>query len=96
MVGIDAIPPGTVGRRLAGLLEARWLRSVGRYSFAMYVFHLPILMACGHAIRDAVAFTGSAAPLSYAVVVIVLSYLAGMVSFHLLEKHFLRLKPVLA
>ncbi len=96
MVGIDAIPPGTVGRRLAGLLEARWLRSVGRYSFAMYVFHLPIHMASGHVIRDAVAFTGSAAPLSYAVVAIVLSYLAGMVSYHLLEKHFLRLKAVLA
>ena len=74
------------------LLSMGWLRSVGRYSFAMYVFHLPLLVIFGDQIRRVFAFTGSALPLVYALVAILLSYVAGFLSYHLIEKHFLRLK----
>lgn len=88
-----SIVPGSFGHGLKRLLEARWLRQVGRYSFAMYVFHLPILTAFGDPLHKMLAFTGPALPLCYALVAILLSFLAGLASYHLLEKHFLRLKP---
>ncbi|MEO8017825.1 MAG: acyltransferase [Pseudomonadota bacterium] len=83
-------------RFLQRALEMPWMRQIGRYSFAMYVLHMPILLVFGRAIRDGVAVTGSAAPLVYTLIVVLLSFLAGLLSYHLLEKHFLRLKSVLA
>jgi peptidoglycan/LPS O-acetylase OafA/YrhL len=91
-VSIGWIPPRTLGYTLRRLLEMRLLRAVGRYSFAMYVFHLFILNAFGDAIRDFWSFTGSAIPLLYVLTIIGLSFMAGFISYHLLEKHFLRLK----
>jgi peptidoglycan/LPS O-acetylase OafA/YrhL len=96
IVGIGSIPPGVFGHALRRLFEMSWLRTVGRYSFAMYVFHLPIQLALGDSLHAALTFAGSATPLLYALAVIGLSFLAGLVSYHLIEKHFLRLKPVLA
>jgi peptidoglycan/LPS O-acetylase OafA/YrhL len=91
---LAARPPGK--HRLDGMLEMKWLRTVGRYSYAMYVFHLPILTALGGAIWAAVAFSGSARPLLFAFMAIVLSFIAGWLSWHLVEKHFLRLKSRIA
>jgi peptidoglycan/LPS O-acetylase OafA/YrhL len=96
IAGIGSIAPNTFGHTLRRLLEMRWLRTVGRYSFAMYVFHMAILLAFGDSILDALAFAGSATPLLYSLAAILLSFLAGLISYHLVEKHFLRLKPVLA
>jgi len=92
VVSVGTIPRDTFGYALRRLLEARWLRTVGRYSFAMYVFHLPILVMFGGSIRQGASFAGSATPLVYALLAILLSFLAGMASYHLLEKHFLGLK----
>jgi peptidoglycan/LPS O-acetylase OafA/YrhL len=47
IVSVGSIPPGAVGHGLRHVLEWPWLRRVGRYSFAMYVFHLPLLAAFG-------------------------------------------------
>jgi peptidoglycan/LPS O-acetylase OafA/YrhL len=41
-------------------------------------------------------FAGSATPLLYTLTAMALSFLAGFISWHLVEKHFLRLKAVLA
>lgn len=92
VIGVGAIPRGAFGQSLRRALEFRWLRRVGRYSFAMYVFHLPLIIAFSRPIRDALSFAGSATPLLHAITFIVLSFLAGMLSYHLLEKHFLALK----
>ena len=92
VVSAGSIPPGTFGHAFRRLLEMGWLRRVGRYSFAMYVFHLPLTNAFGTPIHEALAFAGSATPLLYALSFILLSFLAGMASYHLLEKHFLALK----
>lgn len=92
VVSTGSIPPGSFGYPLRRILEMRWLRRVGRYSFAMYVFHLPLLVAFGDSIREVLGFAGAATPLVYVLAAIGLSFLAGMASYHLLEKHFLALK----
>jgi peptidoglycan/LPS O-acetylase OafA/YrhL len=92
VVSVGAIPRGAFGQSLRRALETRWLRSVGRYSFAMYVFHPLLIDAFGAPIREALAFSGSATPLLYVTTFVLLSFLAGMLSYHLLEKHFLALK----
>jgi peptidoglycan/LPS O-acetylase OafA/YrhL len=78
----------------ATLLAWGPLRRCGRYSYAMYVFHgllhkligEPWLNArFGETITIAVAFT-------YALVVLLVSYLLGYLSYHLLEEPLLRLK----
>jgi peptidoglycan/LPS O-acetylase OafA/YrhL len=96
VVCVGSIPEGTFGHPLRRLLETPALRAVGRYSFAMYVFHLPLLVAFGDYISRATAVAGSAAPLLYAFVAVGMSFVAGFLTYHLLEKHFLRLKSVLA
>lgn len=96
VVIVGVIPRGTLGHSLRRLLETRALRRVGRYSFAMYVFHMPLMLAFGTPVREALDFAGSALPLLYALTFIGLSFLAGLASYHLLEKHFLALKSRLA
>jgi peptidoglycan/LPS O-acetylase OafA/YrhL len=92
VVSVGSISRGTFGQLLRRLLEMSWLRRVGRYSFAMYVFHLPLIVVLGSTVRESLSFAGSATPLLYALTFIGLSFLAGMASYHLLEKHFLALK----
>jgi peptidoglycan/LPS O-acetylase OafA/YrhL len=77
---------------LANLLSYALLRSIGRYSFAMYVFHLPLEIAFGSRIERLLAFTGPAKPLFFSLSIILMSYVAGWASYQLIEKHFLRLK----
>lgn len=79
---------GRVGR-IPALLRSRPLGSIGRYSYAMYVFHLPIAMAIPFALFSPL---GALAPLALALTVLVATYLAAALSWHLLEKHFLKLK----
>jgi peptidoglycan/LPS O-acetylase OafA/YrhL len=77
---------------LLSALSVRPLRSVGRYSFAMYVFHLPLAIAIGHWLSKIAPSTNVAYPVLQIVVIIACTYLAGFASYHLLEKHFLALK----
>ncbi|HEU4600866.1 MAG TPA: acyltransferase [Steroidobacteraceae bacterium] len=78
---------------LVRALQWRPLISCGRYSYAMYVVHLPLhvyvtkplLLSTGIAVTPAVAF-------GYSVTVALISFLIGMLSYHAFEKHFLRLK----
>ena len=70
------------------------LRSIGKYSYAMYVLHVPIHHQLG--VPLLARFAGREPPTSvsvaYAVVLCVASYLAALASYHLVEKWFLRLK----
>lgn len=78
---------------LVRILQARPLIACGRYSYAMYVVHLPLhvyvakplLESLGIAATPAVAF-------AYAAAVAATSFAIGMLSYHAFEKHFLRLK----
>ncbi len=84
-----ATPGGEWWRRA---LQARWLRLVGKYSYAMYVFHLPLDLVLRDSFFDRLAWAGSWRPVAYMAVMTLLSYGAAFLSYHALEKHFLRLK----
>lgn len=92
MLTLRAVQDVNPSHWLNAALSTRALRSIGRYSYAMYIFHLPILGLCGSTLREIFAFTGPALPLFYALGAIGLTYVAGFASYYLIEKHFLRLK----
>lgn len=76
-------------------LSAGWLRSFGRYSYAIYVLHVPICYGS----LDLLARTSLAPALAtpagrtcWAVGGVALSYGSAIVSWHLLERHFIALK----
>lgn len=68
------------------------LRSVGKYSYAMYVFHMLIILSIGPSILAQLKPLTSFYPLLYVLVITMLSYVAAFISYHCYEKHFLKLK----
>lgn len=87
-------------RGLAGVMSLAWLRSLGKYSYAVYIFHVPL-----HALaRDAAEpWVNAGGPLTritltfaYSLLVLGASFLLALASWHLYEKHFLALKDRLA
>ncbi len=79
---------------LARVLAWRPLRSIGRYSYAMYIFHLPIHLLVGRWLLTRFA-GGDLHPaslgiaLAYEAFGLVVSYAAAAASYHLFEKRFL-------
>ena len=79
--------------RLSRVMSSRTLRMFGRYSYALYVFHQPVIM-----VVDALAYRLLPGADSLAMqivrytVVLPLSLAAALASWNLYEKHFLRLK----
>ena len=75
----------------------RWppLVSVGRFSFAMYLFHKPLALAWDGSLWPALAPAGAMAPILYVLAVALASYVGGFLSYHLLEKYALALKRYL-
>ncbi|MEO7368262.1 MAG: acyltransferase, partial [Gemmatimonadaceae bacterium] len=87
--------PGTAKLRMA--LTIRPLLAAGKYSYAMYVFHLPLVIALDIAGLQMRTFSGGNPPgigaaLAYSIVCSLLTFLAAFASWHLYEKHFLKLK----
>jgi peptidoglycan/LPS O-acetylase OafA/YrhL len=82
------------GGRLAALLAPAPLRSFGKYSYGMYVFHViihhelgvPLLARLGQE-HPTVGVT-----LAYFVAMSAVTYVVALASYHLWEKHFLALK----
>lgn len=70
------------------------LRSIGKYSFAMYVFHFPIELYLEKSLplfeQRFAAWSG----VVFLLVVSLATYGAAFLSYHLYEKHFLRLKSL--
>jgi peptidoglycan/LPS O-acetylase OafA/YrhL len=89
-----------VSHRLASALSRPWLCWLGRYSYAIYVFHHPILSALEPsfepALRAPSAGVALGALLLLMVAVSALSLLAALASWHLLERPALALKERLA
>lgn len=78
-------------RRSLAVLRSGPLASVGRYSYGMYVFHMFFaIFAASWVKRIAEAF-GDARMIACALLMLALSYAVGFLSYHLYEKHFLRL-----
>ncbi len=84
-------------RRYGRLLRSRILRFFGKYSYAMYVLHLPVVVAfeaTGFTIAG-VARNGSGhilAAIQFSLVSLAATTLLALLSWHLYEKQFLKLK----
>jgi peptidoglycan/LPS O-acetylase OafA/YrhL len=76
---------------LFSFLRSPALASVGRYSYGMYVFHMFFAIFAAAWVKRLMAPLGDARMLGCALLMIALSYAAGFLSYHLYEKHFLRL-----
>lgn len=91
-----------VGDQGAGsrFLQARWLRSLGKYSYAIYVIHYPIHTIALHYLRDAVNGPDTLWRMlrwaSYVLAIAALSVSAALASWYGLEKRFLDLKQRIA
>jgi len=73
------------------------LRAFGKYSYALYLFNLPLralVRDAGFTPERAPAVLGSRLPAQvlFYVIATSLSFVAALLSWHLYEKHFLRLK----
>jgi peptidoglycan/LPS O-acetylase OafA/YrhL len=80
------------------ILSAGPLRSFGKYSYAMYVFHGIINKLIGEPWlgRHFGSQPATGVVFLYALALLGVSYAIGYCSYHLLEKHFLKLKNRLA
>jgi peptidoglycan/LPS O-acetylase OafA/YrhL len=82
---------------LVWLLKRRWLMAFGKYSYALYLLHMPL-----QAVIDAYLYRpdrflkvhGSAIPgqLIYYALCLSICFAAAWLSWHCFEKHFLKLK----
>lgn len=68
------------------------LRSIGKYSYAMYVFHFPIQLYLERSLPLFEQRFGAWTGIVFLLAVSLLTYGAAFLSYHLYEKHFLRLK----
>ena len=81
--------------RLLRFLRMRWLTETGKYSYGIYVYHIPIYALCDHAIG---AYFGIALPmplrfaLPYVSLLMGLSFLVAKVSYDYFESKILALK----
>jgi peptidoglycan/LPS O-acetylase OafA/YrhL len=93
-VNIAALGGGGRGSRIAALLSRQPLRSCGRYSYAMYVFHGLLHKLIGepwlHIHYGPIPSVAVAC--AYSCAILAVSYILGFVSYHAFEKHFLRMK----
>jgi len=88
----SVIGHGSWNRRLQAALSVPLLRSVGKYSYGMYVIHYPIILGMEKLVPRFQAVFGQRYIFPLMSVSILLSYAAAFLSYHALEKHFLRLK----
>lgn len=76
-------------------LRARPLRAVGKYSYAMYVFHKPLHDYVGKPLVVALNIDASHTiilNLVYIITGMMVTFAAAFISWHLFEKHFLQMK----
>ena len=95
-IGASALIIGTSSSasRTSGILRSRFLRFFGRYSYAIYVVHTAVLAGLNHYFPfNSVGGAGKyAAQTLWAFAYVAISVGIAMLSWQLVEKHFLRLK----
>ena len=77
---------------LVRALSGRVLRTFGKYSYALYVVHLPIVILLMVPNGSNAGWSGTAIYFWYLSMTVGLSFVAALVSWHALEYPFLRLK----
>ncbi len=87
---------GRESRLLARFFNLAALRKLGKFSYAMYVFQSPLIpivgLVCSVPILTSLTGNAVVGNLLYISVMFGLTYGAALLSWHLLEKHCLRLK----
>ena len=82
--------------RLARCGESRWLQFFGKYSYAMYVFQLPLIYLLAPLVTAGglAALLGNAwlGQVAYCGILYSVTTAAAVGSWHLFEKHWLALK----
>jgi peptidoglycan/LPS O-acetylase OafA/YrhL len=95
LVLVAATSPERLGRARAPLVSKPML-ALGKYSYAIYVFHVPIHVAAarwlGHYLNEGSGLHRVAETSVYIAVGTAVSILAGVLSWHAFEKHLLPLK----
>jgi peptidoglycan/LPS O-acetylase OafA/YrhL len=90
------VMPGGEGRLLVRAAEHPWLRWLGRYSYAIYVFHFPLHMLLQSRLAPLVNRGGTLNRLvmlaGYDLLLLGASVLCALLSWNLLENRFLALK----
>jgi peptidoglycan/LPS O-acetylase OafA/YrhL len=81
-----------IAKGLDRVLRLAPLRSVGKVSYGMYIFHMPLAVLVGIPMKPLLKQLGVGYPVWYALWITVCSYLIALASWHLVEKHFLRAK----
>jgi peptidoglycan/LPS O-acetylase OafA/YrhL len=80
---------------LRQILDARWLRTVGKYSYGMYIYHIPIYLICEN-FRGVHAGAASPMPLRWALpyigFLIAVTFLVAKISYDFFESKILALK----
>jgi peptidoglycan/LPS O-acetylase OafA/YrhL len=90
---LAALPTTGALRAAMHVLESPPLRLVGRYSYGMYVIHLPLHLFLGTVLLHYFApHVTPAAALLYAAAMTVASFVLAALSYELFESRFLRLK----
>ena len=97
LIAVGVLEQAAGGGRISAALSARPLRLFGKYSYAIYIIHLPLhIFVSKVLLADVVAFRGEgrhlAIQLAYAIVMTGVLLALAMLSYHLFEKHFLKLK----
>ena len=94
---VTAVASDSAATRHNSVLAWLPLRSIGKYSYAMYVFHglLNKLIGQPWLVARYGDTPSTAAVFFYAVTLLLISYLLAYGSYHLFEKHFLNLKRYL-
>jgi peptidoglycan/LPS O-acetylase OafA/YrhL len=98
VIGAAAVVVGITSRhsRFSSLLRSRVLRFFGRYSYAIYIVHTAVLAGMDHyrPFASLPSIGGSALPAQtvWLIAYVGLSTGVAVLSWHLVEKHFLRLK----
>ena len=96
------LPPeqrGQFQRALRWILEKTWLRSIGKYSYAVYLLHMPVHACLREHFRfmlvDGTANSRFAGHVIYTVLVFVVAFLLSLTTWTLIEHPFLSLKQYL-
>jgi peptidoglycan/LPS O-acetylase OafA/YrhL len=93
LLAVVGSSPNRIASWVSTVLRVPALRSVGKVSYAMYIFHLPLATLFVHPlVLPSLKKLGPGYPVWYALVNMVCSYVVALASYHLLEKHFLRAK----
>ncbi len=89
---VETVDAPEEGSHLRRFLEGNTLRAIGKYSYAMYVFHLLIQTATVQLLSPLMDLPAYIAKPLAVICVTAVSFAAAWLSYHLYEKHFLRLK----